>query len=112
MNSVSGVTYRVKDLKKTVKFYETLGFTVTKNEPDFFSVRLNWFWINFIVHPHASGSNDQTLYISVDSVDEIYNELSEKGFEFTTEPQDYPSGKREAMLSDPDGNYLVFFSKK
>lgn len=113
MNSISGLFYKVKDLEKTAEFYKKLGFTVVKEEDGLLTIRLNWFWINFIINPHTPGSRDQTfLYISVDSVDDVYKELTDEGFEFATEPQDYPSGKREAMLADPDGYWLVFFHKK
>lgn len=111
MNSISGLYFKVKDLDKTEEFYKKLGFTVAHKEEGLVTIRLNWFWINFIVNSRAPGVRDETLYISVDNVDETYKELVAQGFEFTAEPQSYPSGKREAMLADPDGYWLVFFQK-
>ena len=49
MKSVSGVVCYVKDIKKTARFYEQLGFIFEKREADNVSVHLNWFWIDF--HP-------------------------------------------------------------
>lgn len=49
MKSVSGIVCYVKDINKTAKFYEALGFKFDKREPDHISIRLNWFWIDF--HP-------------------------------------------------------------
>src|SRR5690242_4770277 len=100
--SISGVITKVRDLKKTAEFYEGLGFLTTKKEPDHFAIRLNWFWMEFIEAPKMEGPAGQSIYVSVDDVDEIYEDLSAKGYEFTAKPTNYPSGRREAMVADPD----------
>lgn len=110
--SISGVISKVKDLKKTAEFYEGLGFLTTKNEPHHFAIRLNWFWMEFIQDDHGHQPSGQFIYVTVDNVDDIYKDLSAKGYKFTGEPTEYPSGRREAMLMDPDGYWLVLFQKK
>ncbi len=110
--SISGIISKVTDLKKTADFYEGIGFLTTKNEEDHFALRLNWFWMEFIEYEGDYAPSGQSIYISVDDVDAVYDDLISKGYEFTAEPTDYPSGRREAMLSDPDGYWLVFFAKK
>lgn len=124
MKSVSGIICLVNDLEKTTKFYEALGFDFKRTEPGVFAVAyLNWFWIEFLLiekvmtkdfkedikaSPKGAG---QYTHISVDDVDEFYQGVLRKGFAPSSEPQDFPWGRREFVLSDPDGYKLVFFSK-
>lgn len=124
LRSVSGIVHYVKDMAKTAEFYKALGFTVTTDEPDHLSVRLNWFWLDF--HPQdkedkpdfqkeANLDNKGAglfLYISVDDVDAAYQELIDKGYKPSSEPKDWPWGNREFVIRDPDGYKLVLFKKK
>jgi catechol 2,3-dioxygenase-like lactoylglutathione lyase family enzyme len=123
MLSIAGVTCYVKDPAKTAEFYKKLGFVLDKNEPDYVSVRLNWFWINFYPqdkanHPElqkeANMDNKgagESVHVKVDDADEFYKGLLDKGFKPSGEPQDLPWGTREFLLRDPDGYKLVFFQK-
>jgi len=124
IKSVSGITCYVKNLNKTVKFYETLGFETRKNEVDHATLYSNWFWIDFL----AMGKNKRTeftkgvdsgnrgagvfLYLSVDNVDEFHEHLLSSGLKPSTKPQDQPWGNREFNLRDPDGYNLVIFKRK
>ncbi len=124
MKSVSGIVSYVKDIQKTAAFYEALGFIITKQEAGQLSIRLNWFWIDFIageeeekVEFQAEAKSEHKgsgtyLYISVDDVDEFYKGVIEKGLKPSSEPRDWPWGNREFVLRDPDGYKLVFFKKK
>lgn len=131
MKSVSGVVCYVKDAAKTADFYEKLGFTFKKREADYVSVRLNWFWIDFVpadteqkpeFKKEATAEKKGTgmfLYISVDDVDAFYQALLDKGLQPSSEPRDWPvglpdgrQGNREFVIRDPDGYKLVFFKKK
>ena len=124
IKSVSGITCYVKNLTKTVKFYETLGFETRKNEVDHATLYSNWFWIDFL----TMGKNKRTeftkgvdsgnrgagvfLYLSVDNVDEFHKHLLSRGLKPSTKPQDQPWGNREFNLGDPDGYNLVIFKRK
>ena len=104
IKSVSGITCYVKNLSKTVKFYETLGFETRKSEADHATLYSNWFWIDFL----AIGKNERTklakgmdsghkgagvfLYLSVDNVDEFHEHLLSGGLKASTKPQDQPWG--------------------
>lgn len=124
MKSIAGIVCYVKDIDKTAKFYEALGFTFDIREPNHLSTRLNWFWIDF--HPQDKENKpkfqEETnldhkgvgmfLYISVDDVDEFYKGLLIKGLKPASKPQDYPWGNREFIIHDPDGYKLVFFKRK
>lgn len=124
MKSVSGLVCYVKDIAQTAEFYEKLGFTFEKREPDHLSIRLNWFWMDF--HPQdmedkpdfqkeANLENKGAglfIYISVENVDEFYQGAVEKGLKPSSEPRDWPWGNREFVIRDPDGYKLVFFKRK
>jgi catechol 2,3-dioxygenase-like lactoylglutathione lyase family enzyme len=124
IKSASGVTCYVKNLNKTAKFYETLGFEIRKREAAHLTAYSNWFWIDFIavdkeersayrkVGAAAGRGAGQLLYLSVDDVDSFHSYLRSKGLKPSGEPQDWPSGNREFMLRDPDGYNLVIFKKK
>jgi catechol 2,3-dioxygenase-like lactoylglutathione lyase family enzyme len=124
IKSVSGLTMHVKNLKKTTKFYESLGFETRKSEASHATVYSNWFWIDFIaaakedrpVYKKAVRLSDKAagpfIYISVDDVDGFYKELLSKGIKPSSKPQDWPTGNREFILHDPDGYNLVIFKRK
>jgi catechol 2,3-dioxygenase-like lactoylglutathione lyase family enzyme len=124
IKSVAGLTCYVKNLKKTIKFYETLGFETRKNETNHATLYSNWFWIDFL----AIGKNERAeftngsdagskgaglfLYLSVDNVDEFHAHLLANGLKPSTKPKDQPWGNREFILRDPDGYHLVIFKRK
>lgn len=127
MNSISGLLCFVGDLDRTIKFYEMLGFQFKeRTSPDSITARLNWFWIEFVKQDKAEpnvfqkeidGDNAQNngaglfVHISVVNVDEFYKVLLTKGIKPSSEPKDFPWGRREFILRDPDGYKLVFFNK-
>lgn len=124
MKRIAGIVHYVKDINKTAKFYEALGFKFEKHKPDHLSIRLNWFWMDF--HPQdkedkpefqieANLSNKGAglfLYISVEDVDEFYKGLLSKGLKPSSEPKDLPWGNREFIIRDPDRYKLVFFKRQ
>ena len=50
-----------------------------------------------------------TLYFEDDNLDELVEELQQKGIQFTQLPIDQRWLWREAHLLDPDGNKLILF---
>ena len=124
IKSVSGVTCLVKNLARTAKFYEALGFEIRKREAEHITAYSNWFWIDFRLiaresRPEfkkaAQGSGKPAgpfLHLSVDDVDAFHKELRARGLKPAGEPQDRPWGDREFILRDPDGYNLVIFKRK
>jgi uncharacterized glyoxalase superfamily protein PhnB len=49
-------------------------------------------------------------YVEVEDVDEHFRKLKEAGIETSSEPTDWPWGKREFVARDPDGYKIVFYS--
>lgn len=124
MKSVVGIICLVKDLEQVKQFYETLGFEFKQQMPGVYTTAyLNWFWIEFLledkvvtesfkediaVSPKGAG---QYIHINVEDVDEFYHGVKAKGLEPSSPPQDFPWGRREFVLQDPEGYKLIFFSK-
>lgn len=115
IKSISGTTYFVKDLKKTAKFYESLGFRLGKQDDETLTVYVNWFWIKFIAQKDAKLDNKGVgafLNLKVDSADESHKDAVAHGVKPDGEPQNMPGGSREFIITDPDGYKLIFFEKK
>ncbi len=124
MKSISGIICLVKDLEKTTKFYETLGFDFKKSNPGVSATAyLNWFWIEFLlenkviteefkddVEVSRKGAGQYT-HVAVDDIDDFYQTVLASGLHPSSEPRDFPWGHREFVLIDPDGYKLVFFHK-
>jgi catechol 2,3-dioxygenase-like lactoylglutathione lyase family enzyme len=124
MKSVAGIICLVSDLDKSIEFYKMLGFEFKKQNPGISAhAYLNWFWIELLLKdkvvteefkndvellPKGAG---QYIHINVEDVDEFYEEVIAKGLKPLSEPEDFPWGHREFVLSDPDGYKLVFFTK-
>ncbi len=113
LKSVSGYVCYVKDLDTTAKFYQDIGFLLSKREEKSVSFRLNWFFVEFRLQDKEIEAKGEGVFIynSVEDVDDFHNHLISKGFKLTSEPQDR-NGNREFDLKDPDGYNLVFFKRK
>lgn len=114
LNSISGITYKVKDVAASVSFYESLGFRMGKQDDTHATCYVNWFWVDLVADSGHAKANDEAvaLYIKVDSVDECYADVVAQGKKPESEPEKKASGNREFRLADPDGHWLVFFEKK
>jgi len=116
LKSVSGLTFFVRDVAKSAKFYEALGFKIEKQEKAYLLVRLNWFTMDFVDEgteaedgPKGAGL---CVNISVGDVDEFYKKALAKGLKPAGEPRDYPEwGVRNFVINDPDGYNLVIFKR-
>lgn len=126
MKSISGILCFASDLNKTAEFYESLGFEFKKRTQESAAAYLNWFWIEFVAQDKAEKSVFQKeididhanyngaglfVHISVENVDEFYKAALAKGLKPSSKPKNFPWGRREFVLRDPDGYKLVFFQK-
>jgi len=59
LNSISGITCHVKDLRRTAEFYETLGFRRGNEAPGRLTCYVNWFWVTFVAQDHETGPAPQ-----------------------------------------------------
>jgi catechol 2,3-dioxygenase-like lactoylglutathione lyase family enzyme len=110
--------FYANDLAKTADFYERCGFPVERAD-DGVRVKMNSFTLAFINEhrtPIKLKASDVPkglgiyTYAEVDDVDAHYAELKKKGIDPSSEPTDWPWGKREFVVKDPDGYRVVFYA--
>lgn len=117
---VTNLLYWVKDLDKSVSFYQSIGFTVGTHRPQYAELSLGDFGITLVPasdaeSEFASDANATEkglgayLYVQADHIDEMYNELVKKGINLHTKPRDWEWGNREFIVKDPDGYKLCFW---
>ena len=121
--SISGIGCYVQDLDKTIEFYESLGFRAGKRTENAAVFYVNWFWLEFVSAPQETKEEFKSeaqaerkgagiyINVNVDDVDEFYQSVVDAGLSPSSEPRDWPYGRREFVLRDPDGYKLVFFEK-
>ena len=112
--SVSALVYKVADMDKTIRWYEGLGFKVSKNEDDrLVTIYVNWFSIELHLanETEESPKDGPLVLVSVD-VDDFYKAALDAGYTPEYEPQKTVNGRREFGLRDPNGYLMVFFEKK
>ena len=106
------------NIEKTAEFYKKLGFPVIK---DGYTVKIkigNYRLVftdeNTTLIQNESGLKPKGLgiynYIEVEDVDAYFGWLKKHKIPTRTEPRDWPWGKREFVVRDPDGYKLVFYS--
>ena len=110
--------FYAKDIKQSAKFYKQLGFPVQES-PDTIKIKIADYELvftneNTTLIQNESGLKPKGLgiytYIEVEDVDTYAKSLKDKGVRASTEPRDWPWGKREFVVRDPDGYKLVFYS--
>lgn len=106
------------NLKKTIQFYRKLGFRVERKH-DSAHIRLKNFTLAFIDEHKTpitkeAGAKPKGLgvftYIQVENVDKYFRALKKKGVRTSSAPRDWPWGKREFAVKDPDGYKLIFYT--
>jgi len=114
---IDNVGLAVRDLERSVAFYQTLGFrktfqnergsTMTAGSTKLFlfpaadrEVALRAITLE------ANPPGIDHLSFLVDDVDRTYTELTGHGVSFLASPADQSWGARTAVLRDPDGNNM------
>lgn len=122
--SISQIVCYVKDLDKTTKFYETLGFRFGERTDNRLVTYVNWFVMTFIVDDKEVGSELRKekdaqnkglglfVCITVDDIDEWYEHLLSKKIQILSKPRDMASGTKEFIVRDPDGYKIAIYQKK
>ena len=110
----------VRNLKESTQFYiDVLGF-----RRDFGDGSDGW---SFLSRDHFKvrlgecpdekpaselGDHAYFVYLTVEGLDELYQELSARGAEVLSEPEDQPWGLREFSIRTPDGHRIRFGEPK
>jgi catechol 2,3-dioxygenase-like lactoylglutathione lyase family enzyme len=106
----------VRDLKESTRFYiDVLGF-----RRDFGDGSDGWSFLSrdgFKVRlgecPEEKpagelGNHSYFVYLTVEGIDQLHQELSTRGAPVISEPEDQPWGMREFGLRTPDGHRIRF----
>jgi uncharacterized glyoxalase superfamily protein PhnB len=85
--------------------------------------QLSWDWgdpatfacvtrgdVSLFLSEKNQGVRGTWLFIDVDDVDRLFREYSGSGARIAKPPTDYPWGRREMLVEDPDGHCLRFAS--
>ena len=108
----------VKDIKQTAEFYKKLGFDVSGSE-DAARIKIGDFTLAFMDESKVKidkevGMEPKGLgvftYVETDNVDKQFGFIKENGITPSSEPKDWPWGKREFAVKDPDGYKIIFYS--
>jgi len=108
-----------RDQARAVEFYtRKLGFEVSTDQP--FNEKQRWIELRIanshtrvvLFTPPGHEKRIGTFFngsLACDDVEATYRQLSQRGVEFTSEPQKQPWGTC-ATFKDPDGNEFVLSS--
>ena len=121
IDGVDNIGICVADLKKSVEFYQALGFTKAyENERGVTMVAgtAKLFIFQTRKTNSAPVAREFTLFqnppgidhisFAVEDVDRLYADAKAKGIVFNSEPKDQTWGARMVSLRDPDGVNLYF----
>ncbi|MEO8200284.1 MAG: VOC family protein [Gemmatimonadota bacterium] len=104
----------VPDVRSTVAWYETLGFTVEGTNED--DGEMNWARLTFGRgelmfaaggHPSTAERREMDVYIEVDEVEALYQRLKERA-ELVAEINDTFYGMREFIIRDLNRFWITF----
>lgn len=112
------ISLSVKDLSASKKFYETMGFQVfggdlkknyliMKNGNALIGLFQGMFEGNILTFNPGWDENAKTME-TFDDVREIQRHLKANGIKLTTEADEKTKGPGSIMLTDPDGNIILF----
>ena len=106
---ISAVTFAVRDMSRSVAFYEKLGFKLIHGGPNsaFTSLRIGEAFVNLALSTDFAGRWWGRAIFRVDDVDAHHRALTAAGLR-ADPPADAPWGERYFHLTDPDGHELSF----
>ena len=107
----SNVTIMVKDMDKSVSFYESLGFNIKQRWGNHYA-QLTAPGITIGIHPsneNISNSGNVSIGFTTDNIEETKNQLS--SLLVYTQSREEEGGKF-IHFHDPDGTMLYFIEPK
>lgn len=104
------ITLPAKDLKKAIRFYQQLGFTLIVDSPHYARFECPDGHATFSLSLESKPlSNGAVIYFEHEDLDQWVADLKEKGVAFDQEPTDQSYLWREAILHDPSGNKIKLY---
>jgi len=108
--NLNQITLPVSDLKKAIRFYQQLGFTLIVDSPHYARFECPDGHATFsLSHETAAYNNGAVIYFEHEKLDEWVAVLKKKGVVFDQDPSDQTYLWREAILHDPSGNKIKLY---
>ena len=106
---ISAVTLAVRNMGRSVAFYQKLGFHLVhgSEQATFSSLRFGEAFVNLAATPTHKAQWWGRAIFRVDDVDAYHQSLTAAGLQ-PDQPRDAPWGERYFHLTDPDGHELSF----
>ena len=106
---ISAVTLAVKNMARSVEFYETLGFEVVYggDRSAFTTLRSGEAFVNLAATPGYEGRWWGRVIFRVDDADAQFVRLIKAGLK-PEAPRDASWGERFFHITDPDGHEISF----
>lgn len=110
IEALSAVTLATADMRRAVRFYESLGFIRKFGGRDapFTSFALGPSFLNLILDERGPVNWWGRVIFHVSDVDALYRKALAAGLAPQAPPADAPWGERYFHLADPDGHELSF----
>lgn len=110
IESLSAVTLATTDMGRSLAFYASLGFLLTRGGPEapLSSFELGSTAFNLIAQPHGAVRGWGRVIFYVSDVDAFHATAVAAGHRPQDLPRDAPWGERFFHLTDPDGHELSF----
>lgn len=103
------------------KFYKKCGFEIVVSRDDLSVVRLGELEIELVpmrdedkfAHDALSSEKGKGLYVYINDpdIDKTYNRLVSHNIQPIAPPKNWPWGRREFVVKDPDGYKLCLWGK-
>lgn len=119
LKALNSILLYCRDLKASAEFYRKLGLSLGREKMGVIPSSLGDLTIQLLDQNSAYFQQDAQrkdkgvgvfLEIEVENVDAYHSELIGKGLKPSSTPRDWPWGKREFAIKDPDGYRIVLYS--
>jgi len=108
--NLNQITLPVNDMEKASAFYRKMGFLQIVDTPHYTRFECPQGDSTFSLSLENENLNNKTtIYFEHEALDQLVEQLIEKGFEFSQMPQDMSFLWREAILFDPSGNKIKLY---
>jgi catechol 2,3-dioxygenase-like lactoylglutathione lyase family enzyme len=110
VESISAVTFAVRNMTRAAQFYEKCGFSLIYGGQDaeFTSLQAGQAYVNLIDSPDYEPKWWGRAIFRVASADAQYQAMTAAGLSPDHPPQDATWGERYFHITDPDGHELSF----
>jgi catechol 2,3-dioxygenase-like lactoylglutathione lyase family enzyme len=110
IEGLSAITFSTRDMRRAVRFYQALGFSLRYGGEDapFTSFAAGTSFVNLTVESRGPVNWWGRVILYVSDVDAMYRKALAAGFAPEAPPSDAPWHERYFHLTDPDGHELSF----